>query len=90
MELIIFYFDWKGGADELTEFLDDWKKAAEETEGVDWKGHWIPHTKKFHHAVLYKAESYSKVRESWRSTPRERDYSKLTHGEIDLFVKQGT
>jgi hypothetical protein len=90
MEYIIFYFDYGGTADELEAFISDWKKAAEKTDGVEFKGHWIPHTSKWHHAIFYKAESYAKVRESWRSIGRERDYSKLMHGSIDLFVKRGT
>jgi hypothetical protein len=87
MELVIFYFDWAGTQEELAEFYDGWKKAADETEGVELKGHWIPHTNKWHHAIFYEAESYAKIRESWEKMGAERDYSKLTHGAIDLFVK---
>ena len=90
MELIIFYFDWGGTQEELDEFLGDWKKGAEKTEGVDYKAHWIPHTSKWHHAVFYEAESYAKVRESWSNIGSDRDYSKVKHGAIDLFVKRGT
>ncbi len=88
MELIIFYFDYHGSEEELQEFIKGWKKAAKETEGVEFKGHWIPHTKKFHHAIFYEAESYAKVRKSWRSVGGPRDYTKMSHGEIDLFVKR--
>ncbi|MCW4051517.1 MAG: hypothetical protein NWE89_17490 [Candidatus Bathyarchaeota archaeon] len=90
MEYIIFYFDYAGKSKELDEMLEAWKKAADDTEGVTFKGHWIPHTSKWHHAIFYKAESYAKVRESWRSMGTDRDYSKLTHGAMDLFVKRGT
>lgn len=90
MELIIFYFDYAGTRKELDEFLANWKKAADKTDGVTYKAHWIPHTSKWHHAVFYEAESYSKVRESWRSIGSERDYSKMTHGAVELFVKRET
>ena len=90
MELVIFYFDWAGTEKDLEVFLANWKKGAEQTEGVEYKAHWIPHTSKWHHAVFYEAESYTKVRDSWRSIGSERDYSNLTHGSIELFVKRGT
>lgn len=90
MEFIIFYFDYGGTQEQLEDFLDGWKKAADKTEGVKFVAHWIPHTSKWHHAVFYEAESYAKVRESWRSLGRDRDYSLMKHGAIDLFVKRGT
>ena len=90
MELIIFYFDWSGTAKELEVYLDDWKKGAEKTEGVEYKGHWIPHSSKWHHAIFYETDSYAKVRESWRNVGTVRDYSKLTHGAMELFVKPQT
>jgi len=90
MEFIIFYLDWAGTQEELKEILDDWKKAADKTDGVKYVAHWIPHSTKWHHAVFYEADSYAKVRESWTRVGRERDYSKLTHGAMELFVKPGS
>jgi len=87
MELIIFYFDWARTIEELDAHVAGWKEGANKTDGVKFKSYWVPHTKKWHHAVIYEAESYAKVRESWRSIGAPRDYSKMTHGAIDLFVK---
>lgn len=81
--------DWAGPQTELEEILADWKKAADKTEGVTYVAHWIPHSTKWHHAIFYEAESYAKVRKSWTALDRKRDYSKLTHGAMELFVKPG-
>ena len=87
MEFIIFYLDWAGTQKELDVILADWKKAADNMDGVKYVAHWIPHSTKWHHAVFYEADSYAKVRKSWRSIGTKRDYSKLTHGAMELFVE---
>ena len=62
--LILQHFEWYGTEEELKAYDDQWKKACDETDGVEWKGRYVPHTRRFHWTYLFKADTYDKANEA--------------------------
>jgi len=83
--LILLYFDWFGTAEELKEREEKMTVACAKVDGVEYKGRYYPHNRKYHFVYLFEAESFQKLLETvGAETPR--DYKKLTHGEFELLA----
>ena len=59
--LILQQFDWFGTEKELEDYEATWKKACEETDGIEFKGRYTPHTRRYHYTFLFKCDSYDKA-----------------------------
>ena len=82
--LLISYFDWFGDLEELKKWDKAIKKACEETDGIEYKGRWVPNTK-YHFCWMYIADGHGKLREAWAKTGLVRDRSVFTHAETTHF-----
>lgn len=85
--LVLQHIDWFGPAEELKEWDEAMKKACAETDGIEYKGRYVPHTKKYHYTYLFKVENYGKVMEAFSKIQLTRDYSKMTHGEVEIYAE---
>ena len=80
---ILQYFDWNGTLDELEEAEKMVKKIIDETEGVDFKGRYSPHNKKYHWVFMFKTDSYDALMATWPKMGR--DYDKMTHAVMEIL-----
>ena len=62
--LILQHFEWFGTEEELKAYDESWKKACDATDGVEFKGRYSPHTRRFHWTYLFKADGYDKFDEA--------------------------
>jgi hypothetical protein len=82
---VLLYFDWFGAAEELKEGEEKLTAACAEVGGVEYKGRYYPHNRKYHFAYLFEVESFQKLLEEVGKGPL-RDYKKLTHGEFEILA----
>ena len=82
--LMITYYDWFGTPEDHTKFVDATKKACEETEGIKFKGSYIPHQVRYHYAFVYKCDDYGKNREVNQKVQKTfpRDRNQMTHAIV--------
>ena len=78
--------DFFGPAEELKKWDEAFKKAADKTDGIEFKGRYTPHNK-YHWTYLWKCDNYGKFIEVLGKTGMERDYSKSTHGEMEVYME---
>lgn len=83
--IVLLYIDWFGTAEELKEFEEKLKAACAEVGGIEYKGRYAPHNRKYHFVYLFEVESYQKLLEAGEKMP-PRDYKKLTHGEFEILA----
>ena len=82
--LVLLYFDWFGTAEELKEGEEKMAATCAKVDGVEYKGRYYPHNRKYHFVYLFEVESFQKLLETvGAKTPR--DYKKLTHGEFEIL-----
>lgn len=79
--------DFFGTAEELKQMDEALKNAAEKTDGIEYKGRYTPHSKKFHWTYLWRCDNYGKFLEVLGKIGIERDYSKTTHGEMEIYME---
>lgn len=83
--LVLLYFDWFGTVEELKKEEEKMIATCAKVDGVDYKGRYYPHNRKFHFAYLFEVESFKKLLDTvGAETPR--DYKKLTHGQFELLA----
>ena len=83
--LVLLYFDWFGTAEELKEGEEKMTAACAKVDGVEYKGRYYPHNRKYHFVYLFEVESFQKLLETV-GAEAPRDYKKLTHGEFELLA----
>ena len=83
--LVLLYFDWFGTAEELKEGEEKMATACDEVDGVEYKGRYYPHNRKYHFVYLFEVESFQKLLETV-GAEAPRDYKKLTHGQFELLA----
>jgi len=79
--IVLQYFDWFGPPEELEELEEKVKAACAELDGVEYKGRYLPHNRKYHYVRIIKTDKYPPGL-AGKMPPRDR--KKLTHivGEI--------
>jgi len=80
--IVLAYFDWFGTAEELKEFDEQVKAACAEIDGVEEKGRYGPHNRKYHWVRIFETEKYPLGIDS-KMPPR--DYKKLTHWVTEIL-----
>ena len=83
--IVLLYFDWFGTAEELKDGEEKLTAACAEVGGVNYKGRYYPHNRKYHFVYLFEVESFQKLLEAVEKMP-PRDYKKLTHGEFEILA----
>ena len=64
--LVLYYFNWVGKAEELKEFIGMVTNVFKVTEGISFKGLFIPNSE-WNYAMLYETKSFDKVLEAFRT-----------------------
>ena len=98
--MILIHIDWAGTEEQLKELDKGYKIAAEETEGIDFKGRLTPWNKKYHYTYVLKADDITKFHKfgeyfflentrdrslMTRVSENTRDRSLMTHGEYEFY-----
>ena len=70
-------------------FPDATKKACEDTEGIKFKGSYVPHQVRYHYAFVYKCDDYGKMGEVNRKVQKTfpRDRNQMTHAIIEVMTE---
>ena len=81
--LILVHFDWFGPIADLKELEEKIRKKCDETEGLEFKGRYGPHNKKYHWTFIFKAKNYT----IWNDLTVDyvRDYNVHTHQEQEIY-----
>jgi len=79
------HYDWSGTIKELEGLCEEWKKHAEKTKGVEWKGRLAPWNKKYHWTNVMLVDNIACLHDYQSTMDSKRDYSKLTHGVWDFY-----
>ena len=83
--MVLMHFDWAGTMKGLEDLTEQWKKHAEKTKGVEFKGRLAPWNKKYHWTMILKMDNVACLHE-WQSTwSIDRDYGKMSHGVWDFY-----
>jgi hypothetical protein len=83
--LVIIYYDWFGTKEGLDAWKENWEKACSENEEVKSCKHYSPNQQKWHWAYIMEVDCYETVSDVAKQSANERDYSTLTHSEIEVF-----
>ena len=83
--MVLIHIDWGGTEAQLKELDEAYKKNAEKTEGVTYKGRLVPWNKKYHFTYVLKMDNISMLYAFGQNWDRTRDYSQMTHGEYEIY-----
>ena len=83
--MILMHYDWAGTIEELDKLCEIWKKHAEKTDGVEWKGRLVPWNKKYHFTNVMVVDDITRLYAYQSTMESNRDYSKLTHAIYDFY-----
>ena len=87
--LMIIYYDWFGTPEDHTKYVEATKKACEDTEGIKFKGSYVPHQIRYHYAFVYKCDDYGKMEEVNQKVQKTfpRDRNQMTHAIVEVMTK---
>ncbi len=87
--LMITYYDWFGTPEDHTKFVEATKKACEDTEGIKFKGSYVPHQVRYHYAFVFKCDGYGKQGEVNQKVQKTfpRDRNQMTHAIVEVMTE---
>ena len=83
--LVLFYFRWVGSSDEFNECIARVKSIADEVDGIDFKGVFVP-TSEWNAVTLWEAPSFDSALEVYRTYIRKHGpHPKMTVSKAELL-----
>ena len=85
--MILIHIDWAGTEDQLKALDEVYKKAAEKTDGCEYKARLTPWNKKYHYTYVMTADDITKFHKFGEAffAMHTRDRSLMTHGEYEFY-----
>ncbi len=82
--LFLYYFNWAGTSEELTEYVGQMKSIIKATEGVEFKGLFIP-TSEWHYALVMDTASYEKALQVMKTYVKKFGWGKASLAKVELL-----
>ena len=82
--LFLYYFNWAGTSEELTEFTGRIKTIIKGTEGVEFYGIFIP-TSEWHYALVMRTTSYEKSLLVMKTYIQKFGWTKTSLAKVELL-----
>jgi hypothetical protein len=82
--LFLYYFNWAGTPEELTEFVGRMKTIIKGTDGIEFSGIFVP-TSEWHYALLMKTANYEKSLQVMKTYIKKFGWAKTSLAKAELF-----
>ncbi len=82
--LFLYYFNWAGTSDEFREFVVQIKSIIKVTEGVEFRGLFIP-TSEWNYVLVMKATNYEKSLQVMKTYIEKFGWAKASLAKAEVF-----
>ncbi len=82
--LFLYHFNWAGTPEELREYVGQMKSIIKGTEGVEFKGLFIP-TSEWHYALVMDTSSYEKALHIMKTYVKKYGWGKASLAKVELL-----
>ncbi len=82
---VLYNIDWGGTAERLKAHDEAWKKACDETEGVEYMGRYKPWNKKYHWTYFTKVKDLPTWYGASSNYEWDRDPKEMIHTELEFY-----
>lgn len=82
--LFLYYFNWAGTPEELSEFVGRMNVIIKEMEGVEFTGIFIP-SSEWHYVVIMKTTNYDKTLQVMKTYIQEFGWTKTSLAKAELL-----
>ena len=82
--LFLYYFNWAGTPEELSEFVGRMKGIIKDTAGVEFNGIYIP-TSEWHYAMVMNTPSYEKALQVMKTYVKKFGWGKASLAKVELL-----
>jgi hypothetical protein len=84
--MVLINVDFYGSDEELEKLDKAYKKMAEKTEGVEYKGRLVPMQTKWHFTYVFKAENMKAWAAGNENFKYDRDRKVMSHGAVEFYM----